>query len=86
MVSELSKRVIRSRRKRAVRLKKHYYLAKSYGYTAEEAAIIMNQSWKTIIINAHKEDRKPPCDMPEEYHSFVVAISKALDVTNEGGD
>lgn len=57
MVTDLQKRVIDARAKRNKRLKMNYWLAKGYGYTSEEAALLMNRSYKAIIDMGIKEGR-----------------------------
>ena len=56
-MTALEKRVIRAKRKRADRLRRNYQLARRYGYTSEEASLIMNQGKDTIIFNAEREGR-----------------------------
>ena len=59
MVTDLQKRVIRNKRKKSLRLRRNYQLARAYGYTSEEACLLQNQSHKNIIINATKDGRMP---------------------------
>jgi hypothetical protein len=59
MVTDLQKRVIDRKKKLARRLRKNYQLSRAYGYTSEEASLLMNQSHKTIIYNAVKDGRIP---------------------------
>ena len=54
-MNDLKKRVIEAKRKRAGRLKKHYQLARSYGYSSEESSLLMNMSQENITHNARKD-------------------------------
>jgi hypothetical protein len=57
-LSELEKSVIEYRRKRAKRLRRNYFLARGFGYTAEESSLLQNQGHATIAHQAYQENRE----------------------------
>ncbi len=81
---ELGKQVERTRALRKIRLNLNYSLARCYSYTAIEAAILMNRSYKRIILQAAMDDRTPKLSeyinaFPEHY---IDLITKAYDTYN----